>query len=69
MILVQGLPGKTQKTPQGEWLKAVVAARLLAHILDERAEKSGDIGVGQARKDTNTQRHRHTDIQTHQYQK
>lgn len=62
--MVQGLLGKTQKTAQGEWLEAVVAARLLAHILDEREEKWGG-QWGRA----GTQRHQHSETQTHQYQK
>lgn len=54
----------TENTAGREWLEAGVAVRLLAHILDEREEKWGG-QWGQ----TGTQRHQHSETQTHQYQK
>lgn len=61
MILVQGFPGKTQKTPQGENGSRLWWQRGCLHTSWMRGRKSGgDSGVGQAHKDTNTQRHRHT---------
>lgn len=54
----------TENSSGREWLKAVVAERLLACILDEREEKWGG-QWGRA----GTQRHQHSETQTHQYQK
>lgn len=64
------MPEKTQKTPQGEWLKAVVAARLLAHILGVGEHGNPSCihhGMGGQWGGAGTQRHQHSETQTHRH--